>query len=167
MEAFEESKKSSVKKYLPYIVILGALAAFYYFRYRKPAEIAFGQMQVTALDGTSHLLSEYLSEKNVVHFYASWCGPCIREMGEINKQWASISDENIRFIFLTDDEISRIEPFRSQMPEDAIFLQIHSLKETGVYTIPTTYFLQNGDVKSSQVDAVDWTKKEDIKKRFN
>lgn len=159
-------KGSHLKKYLPYVVIIAGLLAFYHFRYRSAPAINFAELMVTQQDGNTIPLGSMMKEKCVIHFYASWCGPCIREMNELRTEWSTLRDEGIQIIFLTDDPENRIQPFRKQMPDDALFLQIPSLQDAGIYTIPTSYFLLNQKITSQQVDPVDWKNHEEIINRF-
>lgn len=160
-------KAGDYKRYIPYLVIMAGLIFFYYYRYRRVPDMEFSSLQVTQQDGTKVPLGNILGEKTVIHFYASWCGPCIREMKEIKEEWAHLESENIQFIFITDDPEDRIAPFRIQMPQDVLFLQIPSLQDAGIYTIPTSYFLKNKTITTKHVDPMSWKNLQEINEQFN
>jgi len=49
-------------------------------------------------NGTSHKLSDYIGKIVYLHFWATWCGPCISELPELNKLISNFDKDKIVFI---------------------------------------------------------------------
>ncbi len=52
----------------------------------------------------------------VLEFWATWCGPCVREIPFLNKLTHSFKDKPVRFISITDEPESVIRPFLEKKP---------------------------------------------------
>jgi peroxiredoxin len=50
---------------------------------------------VDARDGTVRKLSDYRGRAVIVNWYASWCGPCRREIPEFNAMLEAVGDDRI------------------------------------------------------------------------
>lgn len=48
---------------------------------------------VTAMDGTEVKLSSLRGKTVFVNFWATWCGPCMQEMPEMNKIYPDYKDK--------------------------------------------------------------------------
>ena len=70
----------------------------------KPAAIGdVPTLQVTALDGKAFDLAEQRGKWVVINYWATWCGPCIKEMPELSALDAM--REHIQVIGLTYEDI--------------------------------------------------------------
>ncbi len=155
-----------MKKALPYLVIGLFLVGYYYFRYRRAPEIDFSTIAIVDESGAKIYVKDELGEYSTVHFYASWCGPCIAEMHRIKDNFEMLQSLGIKFIFITDDSEEQIQRTREFMPDEISFFRINSLNEAGIYTLPTTYILKGIDVIEKHVEALGWNNKEELKKIF-
>jgi len=52
----------------------------------------------------------------VLEFWATWCGPCIGAIPHMNELVDKFADKPVRFISITDEEKSVIEPFLKKRP---------------------------------------------------
>ena len=100
-------------------------------------------------------------KKTVVHFFASWCSDCRREMPDANKV-LSKAGENFRIYYLTDDSPERMAQMSKKYKIPFETYQINkSLKNVGVYYIPLTYFIdENGKQIIAQAEQTNWHSKE-------
>ncbi len=66
-------------------------------------------LQLNNLDGEPYDLADTHGHWRFVHFWASWCGPCRREMPSIEKMVALMKDSSIEFLLIntaeTEEEI--------------------------------------------------------------
>ncbi len=156
----------TIKKYLPFLLIIGAIVVFYYWRYRTVPEMEFSEVQLKDEKGTTIMLNDALGDSTVVHFYASWCGPCIKELRELKEHFEQYRIGGIRFLLITDDNDENLKAIRERMPDEIEFYQTNKLQDLGVYTIPASYFVLNGKITHRQVDQIDWTEKNQVTKYF-
>ena len=73
---------------------------------------------VTTPDGKTHSLSAYKGKPLVVNFWASWCGPCVREMPELSALQGQYRKKGIRFIGLGVDSGTNIKNFLQKVKVD-------------------------------------------------
>lgn len=120
----------------------------------KIGEIA-PDFTLTNLEGQEISLSDFRGKKVVLNFWASWCGPCRKEMPAMQKFYEAYKDKNVEVIAvnLTHFERKRehVDEFVNEfgltfpIPLDVDNEQYETYN---VLTIPTTYFLdENGVIK--------------------
>jgi hypothetical protein len=143
------------------------VAVFYFWRYRRAPEIDASAIMVTDALGTTATLQTLLSDSSIVICYASWCGPCLKEIRSLKTHFESYSETGIRFYCITDDAPEKIEVMRANMPSEIAFLRTESLKEIGIYTIPASFFYLNNQLIDKRLDAIDWQDKTSILESFN
>jgi hypothetical protein len=149
------------------LVVLAAVAIFYFWRYRTAPSIDSSTVIVTDASGNSTTLQSLLSDSSIVICYASWCGPCLKEIRSLKTHFESYRETGIRFYCITDDAPDKMEVMRTNMPTDITFLHTVSLKEIGVYTIPASFFFLNNQLIGKRLDAIDWQDKNNILESFN
>lgn len=108
---------------------------------------------LTSLEGQEMSLSDFRGKKVVLNFWASWCGPCRKEMPDMQKFYDAYKDKNVEVVAvnLTHFERKRehVDEFVKEygltfpIPLDVEKQQYDAYK---VITIPTTYFLDEKGV---------------------
>lgn len=127
-----------MKKLFPWLLIGLLIGGFYYYRYRIAPSIEIPEINVIDAEGNVVLLSSLHEGPLLLNFYASWCGPCMNEMPDLQK--ASLMNESVTIIGLTDDSVEKIARIREQKGLTFPIYQLdQSLKDYGVFTIPTTF----------------------------
>jgi thiol-disulfide isomerase/thioredoxin len=76
-----------------------------------PAELLFlpesvRERQIKTLDNGSFRFSDFQGKVVVINLWASWCGPCRREVPEYEKVRKAYAGRNVEFIGLTTEDQS-------------------------------------------------------------
>ena len=143
-----------MKRIFPYLLIGLVLLGFYYWRYKVPPNMDSAQINVKENEQVQSVI-ELHDGPMLINFYASWCGPCMREMPSLQKA----HDEGLfTVICVTDDNPELIEQVRNKFDLTFPMYQLdNSLKSYGIYTIPTTYLLnEEGEIVASMTDPREW-----------
>jgi thiol-disulfide isomerase/thioredoxin len=156
-----------MKKNYTLLIVLAAVAVFYFWRYRTAPEIDSSAITVTDQLGKTTALQAVLSDSSVVICYASWCGPCLKELRSLKTHFEEFRDTGIRFYCITDDSPEKIEVMRANMPSEITFLRTASLNEIGIYTIPASFFYLHNQLIEKRLDAIDLQDKNAILESFN
>jgi thiol-disulfide isomerase/thioredoxin len=97
------------------------------------------ERQVKALDNSSFRLGDFADKVIVVNLWASWCGPCRREVPEYEKVRKEYAGANVEFIGLTDED--------PRSASDAVKRFVRDLKfgfRIGWIDPQTAHLLSNG-----------------------
>ena len=111
-------------------------------------------------------LSVYKGKRIVINYWATWCGPCIKEMPSIKRAEEILEDYGYIFLLVSDETISKISKFKNDRNFDLNFLRsIESYETLGIYSMPTSYiFDENGKIIETIVGAIEWDSEEMINK---
>ena len=71
-----------------------------------------------AAAGTSQPLAAYKGKPVVVNFWASWCGPCVKEMPTLSAMQREYEKKGITFIGLGVDSEKNVNDFLKKIPVD-------------------------------------------------
>ncbi|MDG1479805.1 MAG: TlpA disulfide reductase family protein [Myxococcota bacterium] len=109
------------------------------------------EVDLKTLGGEAFVLSEAKGEPVVLAFWASWCGPCRKEMPALMELQAARDD--VRIVMVNVDRDRRdAQRFLSQVgisPEDAeiaLDSEAVALGEYGVMSMPTTFLVDGSGV---------------------
>lgn len=116
-------------------------------------------------DGSSQTVSiaDFAGKPTILHFWATWCKPCVAEMPELDEFVGQVKDDVNVVVILADIKTSRsdvikfykskgIKNLKIYMDEDAKFL-----RDIKVKALPTTIFVTSDSLEIGRVlGAVDW-----------
>ena len=88
-------------------------------------------------DGKTVKLSDFKGEKVYINMWASWCGPCMREIPELEKTYQKLkNNKDVVFLSMTSPNDSE---FKNQSPQDkGKDVILNKAKELGV-TYPVLF----------------------------
>ena len=86
-------------------------------------------------------LGSFEGEVIVINYWATWCPPCIAEMPNFQEVYNAYGEE-VRFIFATSDEQSKVEAFMTKNGYDLPIYYYQYLPEAFMHSsIPTTFIV--------------------------
>ena len=79
---------------------------------------------IKTLDGAEVAFSQFRGKSVFVNVWATWCGPCVDEMPDIEALWQSMSahGDSVAFVLLSEEEA---EPVRKFVEEQALSAPIY------------------------------------------
>lgn len=140
-------------------LILGAalVSAFFYKRYKVPPPIDIPHIVATDLRGQQVSLAAYSGRPLFISFFATWCGPCMRELPELAAMQDHLRDQQLAVVCISDDPVSKLRVLDQLYSGRLVFLHVESLHAAGIYTYPTNYIFNSAGKKIySQVNAGEW-----------
>ncbi len=114
-------------------------------------------------EGSEVRLSDFFGKPTVLNFWASWCGPCKSEMPEFNDVYLELQDE-VQFLMvnMTTSSMESEESAKAYVESHGFSfpvlydLQSEAATVYGVYSLPTTYFLDaEGSLIARATGAID------------
>jgi len=111
-------------------------------------------------------LRAYKGKKIIINYWATWCGPCIKEMPGLKRAEEILKNHNYTFLLVSDETISKISKFKNIKNFDFNFLKsVESNEMLGIYSLPTSYiFDENGKKIETIVGTITWDSEQIINK---
>ncbi len=115
-------------------------------------------LKLKTLDGAPIDLSTYGNKILILNLWATWCGPCIKEMPDLEEMEATLGDDFV-LLLASDEGATKINQFKEKRDFDLEFVQIdNSLESLGVYSLPTTFIVgADGELVDTLIGAREWT----------
>ena len=142
---------------IPVIIAL-AVGGFLYKRYRIPPAIDLPVIALTDLSGHPVSLQTYAGHPLFINFFATWCGPCMRELPELADLRSKLSDQKLQVICISDGPVEKLKNIQERFGNGLVILHAEKeLHDMGIYTYPTNY-IYNSDGRKvyEQVNPDDW-----------
>ena len=142
------------------VVVLLALGAFLFYRYRQPRFVAgeaAPDFQVTLIDGSNAHLSDTKGKFTLLQFWGSWCGPCRAENPYLVKLYNKYHDRGFEIFSIAIEQNAR--NWQRAISEDGMIWRYHSMEGSdfggpisrhyNIKSIPTLFLLNpDGNIMS-------------------
>lgn len=137
----------------------------------KPVEstVAAPSLVLKDLQGKTHNLKDYKGQVVLVQFWATYCGPCRKEMPSMNKMKTKMGDVPFKILAVdmgeTEEEVNQ---FVSEVkPEFTILMdeEGQSIGDWNVFAAPSNFIVgPDGNIKYTLFGGVEWDSEELIEK---
>jgi thiol-disulfide isomerase/thioredoxin len=138
------------------LVVL-ALAALFWPRSEK--EQAPGGFLIDA-NGRPVTLGSRMAPVTLVHFWATWCPPCMTEIPSLNRlidEFGEYKGDFTVLMIAVDDDSERIEDFAGERSRSMLYdPQWEVAHRYGTRKLPETYLVVQGQVEERYIGAQDW-----------
>jgi peroxiredoxin len=120
------------------------------------------EFALTAVDGRTIKLSDLRGKVVMVHFWATWCPPCVDEIPTLDKLYRAMFGKEFELLAVSVDEsgAAGVVPFlqRNRLVLPVLLDQDHGVaKRYGTFKFPETYILdRNGIVRFKIIGARNW-----------
>ncbi|HJS56131.1 MAG TPA: TlpA disulfide reductase family protein [Chitinophagaceae bacterium] len=149
------------------LILLGAIACNNTAK-QQPAsdsasQISIANMKLLDLNGQVVDFSQYKGKTVFINFWATWCKPCREEMPSIQKAMEILKNENIQFLFPSEESNDEIEVFKAAHGYNFNFVRVESLAELNIIGLPITFiFNPDGKLVFSEMGYRKWDDKANI-----
>jgi len=110
------------------------------------------------IDGSEVLLSDFKGKVLFINFWATWCPPCIAEMGQLQKLYNDFGNDVV-FLFVSNEDI---RPVASFMEKKGYSLPVYVPlteypSDFSTNSIPTTFIVsKNGELVLRKQGVASW-----------
>lgn len=109
-------------------------------------------------EGRPATLGERAAPVTLLHFWATWCAPCIAEIPSLNRLGAEVESDDFTIVMVAvDDQQEKVAPFLGSRAAMALYDPSWEIAHRyGTYKLPETYLLVANKVVERFVGAQDW-----------
>jgi len=113
------------------------------------------ELELTTIDGKEIKLSQLKGKRVMLDFWATWCGPCKKEIPHIIELRKQISEDKLVIIGISNEPEEKIRQFAEKEKINYSLIAVNpddQLPEPfdSVTSIPTTFFIDaNGVIEST------------------
>lgn len=111
------------------------------------------------LDGSEFGLAPEQNTYTVLHFWATWCKPCLAEFPELKVALPRLQSESVAFFLATEEDLDQIRTFEEKRNFGLEFLHLKkgTLADFEVHALPTTLIIdRQGKVVYRHMGQLNW-----------
>ena len=120
---------------------------------------SLAEVRFQRIDGTEFGLSAEKKTYTVLHFWATWCKPCLAEFPELKNALPRLQGDSVAFFLATEEELDQIRAFEEKRNFGLEFLHLKeaTLADFEVHALPTTLVLdRQGKVVYRHMGQLNW-----------
>ncbi|MBO6782698.1 MAG: TlpA family protein disulfide reductase [Alphaproteobacteria bacterium] len=132
-----------------------------------PTPVEAPDVTVLTKDGGETTLDRFEGKFVVLNFWATWCGPCIRELPSLDRLNAALPDDKAQVVLISQDRggFKQTERFLNKLkvnfPDNFIDDRLKFSRAIGVVSLPTTILIgSDGKEVGRLVGHAEWDSEE-------
>lgn len=146
------------------LVIAASIAWYFYNKYRVAPKIKFETIELEDLSGKQVSLDSFHNKKLFINFFATWCGPCIREIPSLVAAQEILTNENFQFILISDESVEKLKNIQEHVSLP-VYHSVKKLRDLNIATFPSSYLLNTKhEIVYKQTNEADWSSEAMIEK---
>jgi thiol-disulfide isomerase/thioredoxin len=117
------------------------------------------QWTMRTLEGEPVDLEAFRGRVLFINMWASWCAPCVAEMGSIQRLRDSLRGTGVEFLLISPEDPEPVERFLRRYGYDLpILLEVEEMPEAfGLRALPTTFVVdRTGNIVLKHRGASEW-----------
>lgn len=99
------------------LISILTVLSFFLFSGNNNETVNYKEEMNKTLGKNSGIAELARGEVAVINIWATWCGPCIREIPEMNKIVKEYAGQNVRFLAFSGEPMSTFKAFQKKRPE--------------------------------------------------
>ena len=128
-----------------------------------PEPLETTDVAVRTKDGGTTTLAQFRGKLVVLNFWATWCGPCIRELPSLERLDAALPDDKAQVVLVSQDRggFKQTERFLKTLdvnfPDNFVDERLRFSRAMGVTSLPTTILIApDGKEVGRLVGTAEW-----------
>jgi len=129
----------------------------------ESVQTTLDEVKLTSLNDHPVDMKQYKDKTVFINFWATWCKPCLEEMPSIKKAKEIMKNENIEFLFASNETIGEIQVFNKEHDYGFNYVKAGNMEELNIIGLPTTLiFNPYGKLVFSEMGYRKWDDKANI-----
>jgi len=151
------------------IVVLAAIGFLFFYGQNSGQRVKIvregdraPEFSLVSLDGKASSLSSYRGKVVMVHFWATWCPPCVEELPTLERLYRAYAGKDLDILAISVDEggASAVGQFmqKNRFALPVLLNPDQSVaRQYGTFKFPETYLVdRDGIVRRKVIGAADW-----------
>jgi peroxiredoxin len=161
---------------LSMVIVAAGLLLFFFLAKEEPRGAKIiregdqaPEFRLSTVDGKQISLSDFRGKVVMVHFWATWCPPCVEEIPTLERVYRGFLGKDFELLAVNVDE-GGAEAVTSFMQRNRLTLPVllnpggSVAKSYGTFKFPETYILdRNGIVRYKVIGPADWSLPDNLK----